>query len=308
MLVYAARRVLTALLTLLIASFAVYMLAHLLPGDEVRAVFGPNVPPEILDDLHLNDPLVVQYGYFLRDLVTLDVRATLGGAPIRPILAEIVPTSLILLAGVFAMQLVLAPLLLMVTGTRPRSPLDRFGGNAALVLVAVPALVAAFLVQAVFVYWTDLYPSATWVRSASSWRNFSMPVLALGLGTAAHVALGGRDELLLALSQPYVRMARAFGVPPRRILARHALRPTAGAMVQLVSANMAVMVTGLIVVEDVFNVPGIGARLLEAIHDQDRALITTLVLVVLTLVVAVSTLADLVHAWLDPRVRDRLVS
>nr|WP_274388154.1 ABC transporter permease [Salsipaludibacter albus] len=305
------RRVLIGIVTLLVASFVLFAAITILPGDEVRALFGFGaVDTEqyrlIVERLHYDRPFLVQYWLFLQDFVVGDFGLTLQGAPIGPIIRSRIAPSLWILLGVTLIQLVLGPLLLWLSVRRPRTPLERVSSTATIILVSVPTLVAAFVLQAVMVYWTDLLPSPKWIYPPSElagWRNYVMPILALGVGTAAHLAMVGRVELLATLSQPYITTARGLGIPRDRILKVEAMRPTAGRVVQLVAANTAVLLTGLIVVEDVFQVPGLGSALLEAIQGQDRLLVITMLMFVLAGVLVVNTVADILHGWIDPRVR-----
>lgn len=308
MVAFLTRRLVAAVVTLLIASFVLFAVVSLLPGDEVWGMLGPGsvdtaAYQAMVAKLHLDRPLVVQYWYFLSDFVRGDLGRTLFGEPISDVIAFSLPVSLRILAGVFALQVVIAPALIWLAGMRPHTRLDNLAETVTVVIVAVPSLVAAYIVQAVFVYWTDFARSPVWEPASSypQWMNYLMPILALGLGIAAHLAVVGRVELRAALSTPWVKAARALGMPRSHLVRIDALRPAAGAMVQLLAANLAVLVTGLLVVEDVFRVPGVGNGMLRAIQRQDRHLIVTLVLVG---VIAVNTVADLVHAWLDPRVRE----
>lgn len=307
---FVARRVFTGVITVLIASLVLFALVALLPGDEVRGLFGfgpvdEAQMAEIREALNLDRPFLVQWWLFLVDFVTLDFGETMRGAPVKGIIRASLPVSGTILLGVLVLQVLLAPALVWLAGMRHGTRVDQVADTAVIVLVSIPALVAGFVVQAIFVYWTDLFPSPIWQFSdVPAWQNYTMPILALGLGSAAHLAMVGRVELLAGMSQPWIRAARAMGMPREHIVRIDALRPAAGSMVQLLGANMALLVTGLIVVEDVFEVQGLGTALLDAIQDQDRVVILSLVMLVLMGVIFVNTVTDLVHGWLDPRVRD----
>lgn len=325
MLAFLVRRLLSGATTIVLASFALFSLMHLLPGDEVRALLPATtirVPPDLyaslLSELHLDRPFLVQYGLFLRDLVTLDFGSTMPrvvahleqvvpGDPLRPLVLGSLRTSGGIVGGVLALELLLAPVVVWVAARRRDGPLDHVSRWTSVVLVSVPVLVAAILVQTTMSYWTDLSPTPVWSSRGTWWQNLLPPVASLGLGAAAHVALVGREEVLAVLAQQHARFARALGLPESHVV-RRALRPTAGAMAQVLATNVAAVGTGLIIVEDVFKVPGIGSALLAAIHDQDRTLIVTLLVVVLALAVVASTVADIAHGLLDPRVRDRVLA
>ena len=255
--------------------------------------------------LNLDKPLIAQWWLFMVDFVTLDFGTTRTGVPVADIIRASLPVSALILAGVLLLQACWLPSWCGWPACGQGTRMDHVADTAVIVLVSIPALVAAFVVQAVFVYWTNLFPSPVWQFSdVPKWQNYTMPILALGLGSAAHLAMVGRVELLAGMSAPWVRAARALGMPREHLVRIDALRPAAGSMVQLLGANLAVLVTGLIVVEDVFDAPGSGIALLRAIQDQDRVLMLTLIMIVLVFVIVVNTASDLAHAWLDPRVRD----
>lgn len=312
MLQFAVRRLVGAVLTVLVASFVIFAMARLLPGDEVRALFGigrvdPVEYARIRSQLHLDEPFLLQYAYFLRDLVQLDYGRTIFGTSVRQVVLSSLQTSALLLAGVVGLHLALAPAVVWVSGRWPRSQLDRVSEGLSVLLVSVPVLVAAILVQAIFGHWLELTTSPSWSLRNSGWQNVVPPVLALGLGTAAHLALVGRDQFRTISRQTHTQYARAVGLPPNRII-RRTFRPAAGQMIHVFAANLAAIGTGLIIVEDVFAVPGFGFAILQAIRDQDGVLLTTLLVVLVALAVLISTAADVLHAAVDPRVRDRLLS
>jgi len=306
------RRIVVATVTLLVASVVLFAAIRLLPGDEVRGMFGfggasPAAMEAVRERLGYDQPFLVQYWRFLEDFLRLDFGTSMRGESVRDVIGSSIGPTARILAGVAVLQVLLGPLLLWLSLRRPRSRLDRLTATATVVLVSIPTLVAAFMLQAILVYWTDILQSPDWIYApdpAAGWRNYVMPVLALGLGTSAHLAMVGRVELLSVLSTPFITTARAFGVPYQRIIRVDAARPAAGAVVQLLAANLAVLLTGLIVVEDVFGVPGMASALLSAIEAQDRILMLTMLMLVLTVVMAVNTIADVVHGLIDPRVRE----
>lgn len=291
------------------ATFLVFGAITMLPGDPVRALFGfgpvdPEIYARIAERLHLGEPYLVQYGYFVRNLVTMDFGGTLTGVPIRAIVRNAVPASLWIVAGVLVVQAIVAPAMVWVAGMWPGSRADRWGESTAIVVVSAPVIVVAMVLF-----------SVAWAI-APSWSlddhtrvlvyQRALPILALGMGTAAHLALVAREEVLAMFGMLWARAARGMGLSRGRVLAQHAVVPALGPIIQLLAANLAVLVTGLIVVEGVFGVPGIGGTLLQSIRDSDRLLSATLLTFVLVAVIVVNVVADAVHALIDPRVRGQL--
>ena len=311
-LAFTVRRLVQMVLSLWAAVTLVFIAVTQLPGDPVRALFGFQPPPpelyaRIRSDYHLDEPLLVQYGLYLRDLVTgdwgrgLPINAwgnPVPGPAVADVVAATAPVSAVLLVGALVVQLVVG----VVAGALAA------GGRGtgvtvyvlAMLLVGTPVVVAAYLLRVVFV---DGLGWAPFSGAAGGAEAYVLPVLALAGLSTGYVALITRAEVGDTLRAPFVQAALGRGLRRRRILGVHALRPALTPVVTFVAANLGQLFVGLVVVEGVFGMPGIGNAVLASIEGRDRALLIGLTTVVIAAVIVANAVADVAAAALDPRVR-----
>jgi oligopeptide transport system permease protein len=188
-----------------------------------------------------------------------------------------------------------------VSAARAGTVLSRSVDALALLAVATPVLVAAYVSRTVLGVQLRLFPVA---GVAAGWTGYVLPVLSLAALSTGYLALLLKGELLVALGAPYTAAARARGLSPLRVTTVHALRPSLIPVATFLAANLGQLVTGLIVVEGVFRVPGVGGLLFTALDDRDRSLVVGIVTFVAILVIVANALADVVVAALDPRLRE----
>ena len=312
---FVARRLVRMVVTLALATFIFFAAVTVLPGDPVRALFGFRPPPPelhalITEQFHLDEPLLVQYGLYMRDLLRGDLghsfpdnpfgRAQLG-RPVAATLASTLPVSLRILGWTLLVQVV-AGVALGVVGALRRGRATGLAVYAtAILLVSVPVIVSGYVLQA-FVGFELRWLPYDWVNRGG-WTNYLLPVIALAAGFSAYTLLLARAELVATLHKPFVRAATARGIGPGRIVSVHALRASLVPVIAFVTANLGSMIAGLVVVEGIFEVPGAGGALFRALRQQDRALIVVLIMLTLTLVIVVNALADIAYSVIDPRIR-----
>ncbi|NEM06958.1 ABC transporter permease subunit [Geodermatophilus normandii] len=312
MLAFALRRSGQMLLSLWAAVTLVFLAVTQLPGDPVRALFGFRpAPPELVARIRaqysLDEPVLVQYGRYLRDLVTGKwgrglpaLRGTVvePGPAVADVVAATAPVSAVLLAGAVVVQLVVG----VVAGALATSG-RRTGRSVyavATVLVGTPVVVAAYLLRWVFV--SELGWAPVNGRTGDP-AAYVLPIVALAALSTGYAALITRAEVGDTLRAPYVVAARGRGLPPWRVVGVHALRPALTPVVTFVAANLGQLFVGLVVVEGVFGMPGVGAAILAAIEAHDRALLIGLTTVVIAAVMVANAVADVAAAAVDPRVR-----
>jgi oligopeptide transport system permease protein len=309
---FTASRAAQAAASLVLAASLLFLVVTVLPGDPVRALFGFNaVPPEtyaaIVAEYRLDQPLWRQYVAYLGDLGRGDFGTSfptdVRGAPRGTVEVNDVIAST---AGVSA-KLVLAALALQCTvgvGAGALAARGRRTGAAvqavAIVLVAAPVVVTAFVLRSVVGFQLGWLPVGGLYEGA---RSYVLPVLALAALSTGYVALLTRAEVATALVAPFVRAARGRGFSGSRVLLVHALRPALPPVVAFLAINLGPTLLGLIAVEAVFDLPGIGGAIVSAVRARDRGLLVGLVAFVMLVVIVANALADLVVAWLDPRMR-----
>ena len=310
---YIARRVLQGVFTLLATTLLFHASITVLPGDPVRALFGigrpnPLIAAEIRERFHLDEPYIVQYGHYLWDLLHGDlgmsypfnVFTSRTGVPVNDLVAGAVPVSARILVAAILLQLVLGIGLGMVMSVRQRAKATRWLYVGVVVAAAVPVIVSAFALKDLFANTLQVLPYGG-VRDG--WRSYVMPVLAVAATGTAYVVLLIRSELMNTMRQRYIKAAEARAIPQYRIVGMHALRASLLLALTYVAANLGSLVTGLLIVEGIFSIPGLGGLMFNAIQRQDRSLLVSIILLVTVGVIIVNIVADVLYAIIDPRIR-----
>lgn len=308
----AVRRLGQALLVFVGASFLVFAMVWLLPGDEIRALFGLSQPePEALAELravyHMDDPFLLQYLRYLGGVLHGDLgplyRLGMDGqavqtAAVNAVVAQTVaPTLRILVVAVVVELLVAVPVGIAV-GRRPGSGWDAATTAACVLMVAVPPFVVAAIAHVLAV---QLLGAA--YTSASGWPDALLPGVVVALAPTALIVRVLRDHTRVLARAPWVSTLRAGGVPEPRISWRYGGRTALAVGITLVAAEVGPTLTGLLIVERVFGIPGLGNTLLEAVRSQQGPLVVGAVVTFVGLVVAATFLADLAVMVLHPRTR-----
>lgn len=310
---YIARRVLQGIFTLLATTLLFHASITVLPGDPVRALFGfrrpnPLVAAEINEKFHLDEPYIVQYGHYLWDLLHGDLGMSYpftvfearGGTPVNSLVAGALPVSARILVAAIIVQLVLGLGLGMLMSVRRSTRLHRWLFIGVVIAAAVPVIVTAFVLKDIFANNLQVLPYGG-VRDG--WRSYVMPVVAVAATSTAYVVLLTRSEVTHTMRQRYIKAAEARAIPEYRVVGLHALRASMLPALTYVAANLGQLVTGLLIVEGIFNIPGLGGLMFTAIQRQDRSLLVSIVLLVTVAVIVLNILADILYAVIDPRIR-----
>jgi oligopeptide transport system permease protein len=308
---YLVRRLLQTVPVLLGASFLIFALVYALPGDPIAALGGdrplpPSVQAELRERYSLDEPLLVQYGTYLGNLVRGDLGETFAGRrPVTDILRERLPVTLRLTATALVLEAVLGLLAGVLAGLRRGSFLDSLVLVSTTVVVSIPVFVLGFLAQIVFglgrpFEFLGVFPVAG-VRDG--WVSYLLPGLVLAALSLAYVARLTRTALAESLRQDYIRTARAKGLAPRVVVGKHALRNSLIPVVTFLGVDIGTLMGGAIVTETVFNLPGIGRAVFEAIEAQEGAVVVGIVTFLIFVFITANLLVDLLYAVLDPRIR-----
>lgn len=312
-----ATRLAVAALTLLLVTLAVFVLVNLLPGDasdELAEGVRP-LPPAYVAALraqfHLDDPLPVRYARWLADIARGDFgRSQVTGRPVATVVLERLPVSLALNAAALVLTLVLAVPLGILGAWRPGGAWDRAGSTVTTGLYAVPVFWMALLLQGVFAVelgWLPLFGTSTGgasgvvSRVGDALRHGVLPVACLSYGGVAYVSRFLRTNLVEGSAAVTRRAAQARGLSALRYVSTHGLLQASVPLLTLLGFLIPRLVTGSILVEQIFGVPGVGQLLLEAILARDLAVVLALTLISGLVTLFATTTVDALAARLDPR-------
>lgn len=304
---YAARRLLQLLPLLLVISCLTFAMASAVPGDVAEMMVirsGGQPTPEAVaalrDQLGLDDPFLVRYARWLGGLARLDLGASWQTRePVVAILARALPATLWLTGTALAIGTLLALFLGTVAAAFPDGLPDRLGLLFTLLNKVTPDFLLAFALMYLLAVRWHVLP----LQGCGTWRHVLLPALTLGLGLGAHLGRVLRASLLEVLGQRYVAVARAKGLPLAAVLLRHALPNALLPVVTSLGDSLGFLLGGTVIVENVFNWPGLGRVALEAIAGRDLPVLQGYTLLMAVLVVTVNLAVDLCYRWLDPRIR-----
>jgi len=305
MLRYGLRRVLNSVPTILIIVTIAFFMVRMAPGGPFDA--ERSLPPEIEQNLaeayHLDEPLPAQYLRYLGNLVRGDFGPSFKyrDHTVTELIAIGFPVSLRLGVSAIVLALFFGTLLGSLAALRQNSSLDYGVMGTAMLGIAVPGFVVAPLLSLVFGVHLGWLPAGGWDGGAL--RNMVLPVIALALPQIAVIARLTRGSMIEILHSDFIRTAHAKGLPTRLIVFRHALRGALMPVVSYLGPAVAGIVTGSVVIEQIFGVPGIGRFFIQGALNRDYTLVTGVVVFYGTLLIAANLIVDLVYGWLDPRVR-----
>jgi len=314
---YAARRAAAALALAWIVASVVFLVLHLVPGDPAELLLSsggvapdPAAVAELRERLGLDRSLLEQYLAYLGGLLRGDLgRSLVDDAPVAEEVWLRLPRTLELIgAGALAATLIGVPAGTLAAARRGGA-FDRVASGVAAVLLAVPVFVVGTLLVLVFAQMLRWMPAGGYVAlGADPGRHLlllAMPAAAIAKGLLAIVFRMTRASVLDALSRDFVRTARAKGVAPSRVLLRHALRNALGPVVTVLGLHMGALLGGTVLVEYVFNWPGLSSPLLRAVEARDYPMVVGIVLTISVLFVLLNLVIDLLYPVLDPRLRRR---
>jgi peptide/nickel transport system permease protein len=301
---YILRRFVQAIPVLFGITLFTFLITHLVPGDPVQLFAGDKaVSPELAEQIRhqygLDQPLWKQYLDYLSDLLHGDLGAGLHSKrPVTDTIQEgLWPTVQLTLAGL-AVAMTLGLTLGILAAIFHNTWLDSIAMVIALFGVSLPIFYLGLLMLFAFSFHYHLFPAT----GAGDWKHLVLPALALGFASSAYIARLARSSMLEVLNQDYTVTARAKGLKERAVVIRHALKNALIPTVTYMGIQLAGLLSGAVVTEQVFSRPGLGRITVDAISNRDYPLIQGTVLVIAVIYLAVSLVVDLSYAYLDPRI------
>ena len=302
---FALQRLLGAIPTLLVLIALAFFLIRLAPGGPFDS--EKQLPPEIEANLraayNLDEPLPMQLGRYLWNLVQGDFGPSFQyrDFTVTELIATGFPVSLRLGSLAMALALLLGISAGTLAALRQNRPTDYTVMGAAMTGISIPNFVMAPLLVLVFAIWLGWLPAGG--LGDGSLRYVVLPVIALALPQVAYIARLTRGSMIEVLRSPFIRTARAQGLPTRTIILRHALKPALLPVISYLGPALAAIITGSVVVEQIFGVPGLGRFFVQGALNRDYTLVMGVVVFYGSLIIFLNFLVDLVYGWLDPRLR-----
>jgi peptide/nickel transport system permease protein len=312
MLGYLLRRVLAAIPVMGVVALVVFLLLRLTPGDPAAVLAGDNATPEQLEriraSLGLNEPLYVQFFTWLGKLLHGDLGVSLiSNVPVLKMIGQRVEPSISIAVATIIVSVVIAVPLGVIAAWKQGTWIDRFVMGLSVLGFSVPVFLIGYVLIQVFAIDLRWLPVQGYKNIASGFGPFLerlvLPTLALSFIYVALIARMTRASMLDVLGEDYVRTARAKGIGEIAVLFRHALRNAAVPVITVIGTGFALLISGVVVTESVFNIPGIGRLTVDAVLARDYPVIQAMILLTSLIYVTINLLIDVAYTLLDPRIR-----
>ncbi len=312
MLAYVIRRLFSTLIVMMIVGIFVFLLLHLSPGDPAAIIAGDNATPEQIDGIRrklgLEDPLMVQFLRWAGQVVQGDLGISIfSNEPVLKLVGQRLEPTVSLALTTLLVAVTLAVTFGVLAAWKAGTWVDRLLMMISVMGFSVPVFVVGYLLIYVFAIelrWLPVQGYTPIAEGFGPWaRNLVLPSTALGLAYIALIARITRASMLDVLSEDYIRTAKAKGVANAPMLLKHALKNAGVPIVTVIGIGVALLISGVVITETVFNIPGIGRLVVDAIAKRDYPIIQGVILIFSGVYVLVNLAVDLTYTVIDPRIR-----
>jgi peptide/nickel transport system permease protein len=312
MLGYLLRRLLSAIPVMAVVALFVFLLLRLTPGDPAAILAGDNATPEQLErirvSLGLNQPLYTQFFTWVGSLLRGDLGTSLSSnQPVLKLIGQRIEPSIAVAIATIVLSVLVAVPLGVIAAWKRGTFIDRFVMGLSVVGFSVPVFVIGYVLIQIFAIDLRWFPVQGYRSIANGFGPFFerliLPTVSLSFIYVALIARMTRASMLDVLSEDYVRTARAKGVGEAGVLLRHGLRNAAVPVITVIGSGFALLISGVVVTESVFNLPGIGRLTVDAVLSRDYPVIQGLILLTSGVYLGVNLLIDVAYTLLDPRIR-----
>jgi peptide/nickel transport system permease protein len=310
---YWFRRISLFVLTVFLASFVVFFILHILPGDIVGLITGdvivsPEEKEALRQELGLNDPLMTQYGRWLWSMINGDYggQSLLSGQPISDLLARQFPITLLLAVYTIAISIVLSVPLGILAAFKHNKWLDYLVRLIILPGQALPNfwLALLMLLGLLFLFnWSPpLIYTHPWEGPVAHFQMVALPVLLLVWAYSSHLVRVTRNSLLSTMQEDHVIAARAKGLSDYQILIKHALRAASVPIITTMGMQFGLLIGGTLILESIFGIPGVGRGLIQAALARDFPVVQSYVIILVSSMLFINLIVDFLYKTLDPRI------
>ena len=302
---YLVRRVLLFIPVFLGATFLIFALVFLIPGDPIRALAGDRQMSQstltaLRDRYNLDEPFLTQYGLYVGGIVQGDFGTDFRDREVTEIMSERIPVTFRLALYAFIFELILGILAGILAGIRKGGFMDNLVLVSTTAVISIPIFVLAFIAQIWLGVEWHIFPVAG-IREGN-WSYF-LPAIVLGSVSLAYIARLTRTSLVENLRADYVRTATAKGLRRRRVVGVHALRNSLIPVITYLGVDLGALMGGAIITETVFNLPGLGRAVFDAVGRQEGTVVVGIVTFLVLIYMVSNLLVDVMYAVLDPRIR-----
>ena len=309
---YIRQKVVQLAAVLLLVTFLTFLLLNLLPGGPETAALGigadEQAQAEFRAEQNLDDPLIVRYVDWLGGMLSGDLGESLiSNVSVTELLSQRLPVTLQLMVYATFLALIISVPLGILTAYKADSVFDKSANTIAFGLLSVPSFIVGVLLVFLFsirLGWLPATGSTPFGEDpVEHFRRMILPTIALAVGQIAVYMRLLRTDMISTLQEDFIGVARAKGMPTRRILLRHALRPSSFSLLTVVAINVGQLIGGTIVIERIFAIPGLGSLIVESIFRRDYLVVQGCIVIVAVGFVLVNFIVDVLYAVLDPRIR-----
>ncbi len=305
MLKYIGRRILAMIPVVIGITFLVFMIMQLAPGDPAKLILGDNAPPEAVEALReemgLNDPLLVQYGRYMINLLHGDMGTSYVNN--RPVTEEVfsrVPATFKLAAVSAIVSIIIAIPLGILAAIKQNTLIDHASMVLSLFGISMPAFWLALILMLIFSLRLGWLPPQ---GADDGWKSYVMPSIAIGFMNMAAIARTTRSSMLDTVRQDYIRTARAKGITENEVVMHHAFRNALIPTITIVGVQLGGLLGGAVLTETVFAWPGLGRYIVQSVNGRDVPAVLGCIIVLSVGFSIVNLIVDLLYGFVDPRVR-----
>jgi len=301
---HSLRRLLGLLPTLFMLITVAFFLMRAAPGGpfDSERVLPPEIEANLEARYHLDEPLLQQYFRYLGQVVTLDFGPSFQYKDwtVNELMAQAMPVSLTVGLAAMLLAFFLGTLIGVASAMRQNTGVDYSLMGLAMLGISIPSFVIAPILILLLAVYAGWLPAGGWDWSVSS---MVLPVITLAFPVTAYIARLTRGSMIEVLKSNFIRTARAKGLPESMVIRRHALRPALLPVISYLGPAIAGMISGSVVIERIFSIPGLGSYFVQGALNRDYTLVMGIVVFYGVLIIVLNFLVDLIYAWLNPKIR-----
>ena len=296
-----AKRILVTIPVLLGIVLLIFFMLQVVPGDPVTVMMKEHLKEDVVEGLrqsmHLDDPFFVRYYHYILDMLHGDLGISWKlSRPVTGLIAGAFPYTLRLAVAAALFSWIMGIPVGIISAVKKNSLIDHLSMGVSLFGVSMPVFWVALILQNTF---KNVLP-VSWVKS---WTGYILPTIVLGWSSAGRIARLTRSNLLEVLRNDYIRTARSKGLSPLKVITRHALKNALIPVITVMAIQISSLLSGAVITESVFAIPGVGSLAVSAINNRDMPLLQGTVIFTALLIIAGNLVADVLYSVIDPRIR-----